>query len=305
MTYYRAVKHHLTHWSEKYFDLLHCRSSIQNVCYELQESLLLFILQSDSLRTTEDLPVGITYIGEVSENGRIKERMTKNVERKEIKEVREAAHNTPSLNVTKRSERPCDQKIRKTWRSGQHISPKLFLQLIFPPPPDLAQEIPSYVMVKIQKQKENIPPGKLPRHPLQKITAGKFSIVCLLKAPPATIPAPHKSWKIQLQQAGSSKNLSLLPAQRLILLENSPVDSARCSTKTGINTPGALPMPRGERSSHDAVGAEGRAGVQKQTDTRLCNHQGQLLREDTCPLFIVLLRETFLSWQADSIPDCI
>lgn len=50
----------------------------------------------------------------VSENGRIKERMTKNVERKEIKEVREAAHNTPSLNVTKRSERPCDQKIRKS-----------------------------------------------------------------------------------------------------------------------------------------------------------------------------------------------
>jgi len=63
-------------------------------------------LQSDSLRTMEDLPVGITYIGEVSENGRIKERTMKNVERKKIKEVREAAHNIPSLIVT--------QKIRKT-----------------------------------------------------------------------------------------------------------------------------------------------------------------------------------------------
>lgn len=233
--------------------------------------------------------------------------------RKNDKECREEGNKGGTRSSPQHPIVKCYQEIRKTlWPEDQkdlkiwsaHY-PKLFLQLIFPPPPDLAQEIPSYVMVKIQKQKENIPPGKLPRHPLQKITAGKFSIVCLLKAPPATIPAPHKSWKIQLQQAGSSKNLSLLPAQRLILLENSPVDSARCSTKTGINTPGALPMPRGERSSHDAVGAEGRAGVQKQTDTRLCNHQGQLLREDTCPLFIVLLRETFLSWQADSIPDCI
>lgn len=62
----------------------------------MQESLFLFVLQPDSLRTTEDLVVGITYIEEVSENGRIKERMMKNVKRKEIKEVLEAAHNTPS-----------------------------------------------------------------------------------------------------------------------------------------------------------------------------------------------------------------
>ncbi|CAN0208476.1 unnamed protein product, partial [Bubo scandiacus] len=49
------------------------KSSFSN--YEKKKKKL-----SDSLRTTEDLPVGITYIGEVSENGKIKERMKKNVE---------------------------------------------------------------------------------------------------------------------------------------------------------------------------------------------------------------------------------
>lgn len=61
---------------------------------------------TDSLRTTEDLPASITYTGKLSKNGKIKARMMKNVEWKEIKEVREVAHKSPSLYVT--------QKIRKT-----------------------------------------------------------------------------------------------------------------------------------------------------------------------------------------------
>lgn len=58
------------------------------------------------LRTTEDLLAGITYIGKVSENGKIEARMMKNLEWKEIKEVQEVAQKSPSLNVT--------QKIRRT-----------------------------------------------------------------------------------------------------------------------------------------------------------------------------------------------
>lgn len=66
----------------------------------------------------EDSLVGTTYIGEISENGRIKERMMKNVESKEIKEVWEAAHHTPALNVTQEIRKtlwPDDQKDLKIW----------------------------------------------------------------------------------------------------------------------------------------------------------------------------------------------
>lgn len=63
-------------------------------------------MQSHSLRTTEDLPAGIIYIGEVSDKGKIEARKMKNVEWKETKEVQDVAHKSPSLNVT--------QNIRKT-----------------------------------------------------------------------------------------------------------------------------------------------------------------------------------------------
>lgn len=64
------------------------------------------------LRTTEDLPAGITYIVEASENGKTDAGMMKNVEWKEIKEVQEVAHKSPSLNVT--------QNTRKTlWSEGE------------------------------------------------------------------------------------------------------------------------------------------------------------------------------------------
>lgn len=150
------MKHLPTHWSEKYFDLLHCHSGIQTGCYELQESLLLFILQSDSLRTTEDLT---SWHNLYQRSAWEWENRSKNAEECRVEENKGGSRSSPQIPikfypkdqkdlVIRRWERPKD--AASTLASTQ-IIPSVTISTTTGPCKRSEQEAPSHV--KIQKKK--------------------------------------------------------------------------------------------------------------------------------------------------------